>query len=106
MVVSALPAFIVMQMHIGSALGKIHEHQACCQGLLYEGRGLLCVELHPCVRFCSASMVRALRAVLLQLQGYGKCSRRALLEQALQVGILPRQLQQHLVVKVLRHCNL
>ena len=95
-----------MQMHIGSALGKIHEHQACCQGLLYEGRGLLCVELHPCVRFCSASMVRALRAVLLQLQGYGKCSRRALLEQALQVGILPRQLQQHLVVKVLRHCNL
>lgn len=28
------------------------------------------------------------------------------LEQALQVSVLPRQLQQHLVVKVLGHCDL
>ena len=48
---SAPPAFIVMHLHSGSTLGENHEHQACCQGMLYEGRRLLCVQRHPCACF-------------------------------------------------------
>ena len=74
------------------------------RGLLYEG--LLCMELHSCALACSAIIVRFVLQ-LCEFRGSHNSiySGRALLKQALQVGILPRELQQHLVVEVLRHCD-
>ena len=43
---------------------------------------------------------------MLSMEKDGGCLGTTTLKEALQVSVLPRQLQQHLVVKVLGYCDL